>query len=211
MSRNKREHDDLITTDTMQLEDAVEGFEPIDDGQPEEYFPDEAAQPEQYAKAEKVLTVITYILSGLLIVGSLAFWWHFVSNLSICPVAVTNYELYQAMLVACAVIPLLFTVVQAVRRSRITPEGWMINMCISGVITAIVMVIYNVTALGGAFEWNEVLTILCFSVSGCALPAAVYTAVRYLIERFCGWVRWSSSIDREIVFADVRSQCQGRF
>lgn len=210
MSRNKREQD-YRTADTMQLEDAIEGFEPVSDDQPEEYFPYDTAEPEQYAKAERALTVITYILSGLLVVGSFVFWWYFVSNLSVCPIAVNDYELYQAMLVGCAVIPLLFTVVQAVRRSRVTPEGWMMNMCISGVITAIIMIIYNITALSHSFEWHNALTILCFSVSGCALPAAVYTVVRYLIECFCGWVRWSASIDRETVLADVRSQCEGEF
>lgn len=224
MAKSNSRPDGKPMTDTMQLNDPVEDFEPIYKGQPEEYEPTEldenvigiiypeGSQPEQrYSKAERVLTVMTGVLSALLILGSLVFWWYFVSRLSICAISINNYRLYQAMLVGCAVIPLVTTVVQAVRRTRISAESWMLNMCVSGLITAIVMVIYNMAALGNGFAFNDALTILCFSISGCALPAAVYTVVRYLIDRLCGWVRDSASLDRQTVYADVQAQCEGRF
>ena len=205
-------------TDTMQLEDPIfEGFEPLDDGEPEEYCPHESepaggGQPErQYAKAEKALTVLTGVLSVLLIIGSLVFWWYFASRLTICPLIINNYRLYGAMLICCAVVTLAATVVQTVRRTLLNLENWMLNMCVSGLITAVIMVIYNVTALGNSAEFNDVLTILCFSVSGCALPAAVYCAVRWAAESMESWIRRNESKDRAAVYSDVQAQCEGRF
>lgn len=189
----------------------ADDFQPLYDGAPEEYQPSESGDnPTRYAKAEKALTVLTGILSVLLVIGSIVFWWYFGSRLSSCALVINNYQLYTAMLIGCAAIPLAVTVVQALLRVRVSVESWMIDMCVSGLICAVIMLIYNSTALGGGFAVNDALTILCFSVSGCALPAAVYTFVRWAIESIAAWTCRSAMLDRETVYSDVRAQCEGR-
>ena len=180
MSKKNRLSDSSPMTDTMQLEDPVESFKPVSDSQPEEFVPvehdenisdiidAEENQPEQYAKAEKALGIVTGVLSCLLIIGSLVFWWYFASRIIACPIAVNKYQLYGGMLICSAIVTLCFTAVQAIRRTPVSAESWMINMCLSGVITAIIMAIYNFGILGSPFAMDEAMTILCFSISGCA-------------------------------------------
>ena len=87
----------------------------------------------------------------------------------------------------------------------------MINICASGTITALLMTIYNSVVLGNAFEWLDVIPTVCFSVSGCALPAAVFALVWALVMALIDHVRYENSKDRAAVFADVLAQCEGRF
>ncbi len=190
----------------------ADAFQPLSDGAPEEYLPSESGgDPNRYAKAERALTVLTGILSVLLIIGSIVFWWYFGSKLSACALVINNYQLYTAMLIGCAAIPLAVTAVQALLRVRVSLESWMVDMCASGFICAVIMLIYNSAALGSGFAANDLLTILCFSVSGCALPAAVYTLIRWGIESIAAWAGRSAMLDREMVYSDVRAQCEGRF
>lgn len=223
MSKKDRRSDSKPMTDTMQLEDPVQAFEPVSDSQPEEFIPAEhdentidiidaeENQPEQYAKAEKALGIVTGVLSCLLIIGSLVFWWYFASRITACPIAVDKYQLYGGMLICSAIVTLCFTVGQAIRRTPVSAESWMINMCVSGVITAIIMAIYNFGILGSPFAMDEALTILCFSISGCAFPAAIFSIVYWLVNRFINWVRQTASRDRNTVYSDVLRQCEGRF
>lgn len=211
MSKKNRS-DSTPVTDTLQLRDEYEAAaEDVSAAEAEETVEPIAEAGEQYAKAEKALNVITTVLSVLLVGGSLVFWWYFSTRLSVCPLVINNYQLYQVMLIGCAAIPLAATVLQAVFRRPVNAEGWMVNMCASGVLTAIVATICNVSAFGNSFAWNDFLTTLCFSVSGCALPAAIYALIRWLVVRLTDWVRRTAAIDREIVYADVLAQCEGRF
>lgn len=223
MSKNNRSAQSKPATDTMQLKDAVtEVFEPATDAAPEEFVPDsaeefseeafdDAGSPPQYEKAEKALNIISYALSALLVLGSLVFWWYFAGRLSVCPLVVNDYKLYQGMLIGCASVPLVFTVIQALRRRPANAESWMINMCFSGLVTAAAMILYNTYSLGNDLAMNNVLTVLCFSISGCALPAAIYTFIRWIADLLCDSINRAASLDRSTVYADVLKQCEGRF
>jgi len=193
----------------------IDGFEPLSDGLPEEYDPEDADLEYDDAPrsfTERLLSGVTITLSLLLTAGSVVFWWYFVSRLCICPAAVNNYRLYPAMLAACASVALAVTIAQAMRRRTYpSPESWMINICSSGAITTVLMVIYNSAVLGNAFEWGDVLPTLCFSVSGCAMPAAVFAVIWALVLLLIDHVRYENSKDRGAVLADVLAQCKGRF
>ena len=206
--------DERIGTDTLQLDEPfTDDFVPISDNEPEEFIPTEetGGNEQRYEKAEKTLNIVTGVLSVLLILGSLVFWWYFAGRISVCAMVINNYKLYGAMLISCAAVTFAATVIQAVRRTRICPENWLVNMCVSGLITAVAMVIYNVTALGHSAAMNDVLTILCFSISGCALPAAIYTLIRLAAERLIGWTGNNAAKDRAVLYADVQAQCESRF
>lgn len=221
MSQNKRsgENETGYSANTLDIDD----FYPISDDQPEEFEPD-AVSFDEYSDdyddidnvpasfAERLLSVVTITLSVLLTIGSVVFWWYFVSRLSICPASVSNRELYPAMLFCCAAVALAVTIAQVMRRKTYpSPESWMINICLSGAITTVIMTIYNSAVLGNVFEWGDVLPTLCFSVSGCAMPAAVFALLWALALRLIDHISYESSRDRDTVYADVIAQCHGRF
>ena len=220
-SNNRRDKNEpVLSTSTLDIDD----FEPVSDGQPVEYEPEEAEFDgddeyyEEYGEelprstAERVVSGLTLALSVLLTAGSLVFWWYFIRRLSICPVAIHNRELYPVMLTACAVTAVAVTAVQFVRRREYpTAEGWMINICISGVITTVLMTIYNTAVLGNVFEWGDVLPSLCFSVSGCSLPAAAAALILGLILMLIDHIRYENRKDADAVRASVLDQCRGRF
>ena len=202
----------------------IDDFEPVSDGQPEEFEPDDEDilyDDEEYfeededcpppAFVERLLSVLTIALSLLLTAGSVVFWWYFVSRLSICPSSINNHELYPVMLFTCAAVSLAVTVGQVMRsRTYPTTAGWMVNICASGAISALLMTVYNSVVLGRAFEWMDVVPTVCFSVSGCALPASIFFVVWALILRLIDHVRYENSKDRDAVYADVLALCEGR-
>ena len=205
-------------TNTLQLDDPADELLEAAEAETELEVYEPIEEPagvqntgEQYARAEKVLTVVTGVLSCLLIIGSTVFWWYFASRLSICPLIINDYQIYRVMLVGCAAVPLAGVAIQALRRSPASSEGWMMNMCLSGVVTAVFAVIYSLAVMNGTFDMYSTLTVLCFSVSGCALPAAVYTVARWLLGLLAVSVREAASRSRDAVYASVIDQCEGRF
>jgi len=220
-SNNRRDKNEpVLSASTLDIDD----FEPVSDGQPVEYEPEEAEFDgddeyyEEYGEelprstAERVVSGMTLVLSVLLVAGSLVFWWYFVRRLSICPAAIHNRELYPVMLITCAVTAAAVIAVQFLRRREYpTPEGWMVSICISGAITTVITTIYNTAVLGNVFEWGDVLPSLCFSVSGCALPAAVAALILGLILMLIDHIRYENSKDADAVRAAVLDQCRGRF
>lgn len=199
--------EELTAAEPVEFEPAEEPFE-------DEYYDDaeeEAVMDERYAKAERVLTVATCSLSVLLLLGSIAFWWYFVSRLSVCPIAVLNWKLYPTMLICCAAVTLAYSISEIMRRLPVSVENWMVSLCISGAISTVIMILFNVFTLGNAFSWMDAVTILCFSVSACALPAAVYTALRALFGLLCQQIEREKAADPATLRADVRAQCESRF
>jgi|GEM_PF-1877827 len=224
----KRNHDSRPKFSTLDIDDEDEfpagepvEYDPEADDMYDEYAPDsfedeyedeyEDDRSESYIKAERFLTVVTSILSVILLLGSIVFWWYFVSRLTSCPIAILNWKLYPAMLICCSAVTLAFTISEIMRRKPILPENWMINICISGAVSTAIMLIFNTVTLGNDFSWMDAVTILCFSVSCCALPAAVYTALRAVFGCISDQVYREKAVDRGTLYADIRSQCEGRF
>lgn len=217
MSRKKS----FPAADTMQLGETDELTADLPE---EESFGEEAsfeevsadadtAQPDEsplYAKTEKALTGVTGVLSAVLIIGSLVFWVYFLSRLLTCPGEINNWQMFRTLLIGCVGVNLVLTVIEAVLRKPVSLERWMFCMCASGAVTALITIISDL-ASGGAFDLHNALVILCFAVSGSALPAAVFGAVRYLINLLCGHIRSETSKDRETVYSDVCAQCRGEF
>lgn len=192
-------------------------FVPAEDVSSEYSFDDyyeEYAQgddPDRYSVAERVLTVATTVLACLLLAGSTLFWLYFVSRLSICPISILNHRLYSTMLVCCTAVPLAYAVSEVMRRLPVTVEHWMVSLCVSGGISAVIMVLFNTFTLQNPFSWMETLTILCFAVSACALPAAVFTALRWVAGLFAAQLRRERSVPEEILLADAAVQSESRF
>ncbi len=194
----------------------IDGFQSVSDGQPEEFdLPEDGYEYEEEngsSLAERLLYAATIVLSVLLTAGSAVFWWYFVRRLTICPASVNNREIYPVMLTACALIALAVTIAQVMRRrSYPSPESWMVNICVSGAISAVLMTVYNTVVLDNVFEWGDVLPTLCFTVSGCALPAAIFALVWALIMILIDHIRYENSRNRDAVYASVIAQCEGRF
>lgn len=202
----------------------IDDFEPVSDGLPEEYEPEENEVADfddsdeiddgcyERSFAERLLSIVTVALSLLLTAGSVVFWWYFVSRLSICPSSINNHKLYPVMLITCTAVAAAVTIAQAMRRRTYpSTESWMVNICVSGVITSLLMTVYNSVVLGNAFEWPDVIPTVCFSVSGCALPAVVFALVWALVLALIDHVRYENSKDISAVYADVLAQCEGRF
>lgn len=187
-------------------------FEPLSDDLPMDFDPEEYDEmPRGYALTERILSVSTVTLSALLLAGSLVFWWYFVRRLSICPVSLANRELYPPMLFCCAGVTAAFTLSQIMRRQRPGLERWLINLCFSGAVTTLIMVLFNTFTLGRPFEWADVLSTACFSVSGCALPAAVWFVLWAAVCKLISHIRRENRRGKELVAAAVRAQCEGRF
>ncbi len=221
----KRSYDSRPKVSTLGLDDIDEtGFS---GGDPVEYEPTEYAYEEQdvyeesvteeydseihYAKAERVLTIATSVLGAMLLLGSIAFWWYFVSRLSACPISIVNWKLYPAMLICCAAVTLAYSVSEIMRRLPVSVENWMVNICISGAVSAVIMILFNTFTLGNEFSWMDTVTILCFAVSGCALPAAVYTALRGIAGGLLWQIEREKAVDSKTLYADINAQCEGRF
>lgn len=189
-----------------------DSFEPLSDGMPLEFDPDDYDDvPAGYTLAERILGIFTVFLSVLLLAGSVAFWWYFLRRLSICPVSLDNRELYSTMLICCAAVTGAFTLSQVMRRQSIRLENWLVNICLSGAVTTVIMILFNSVTLGHPFEWADVLTTACFSVSGCALPAAVWFGLWALVRQMIIHIRTENNRDGEAVAEAVRAQCEGRF
>jgi len=216
----KRSNDSRPKVSTLGIDDIEEtGFtgsepveyEPVDDLYEEESVAEEYDSEIRYAKAERVLSIATSVLAVMLLLGSVAFWWYFVSRLSACPISIVNWKLYPAMLICCAAVTLAYSVSEIMRRLPISVENWMINICISGAVSAVIMILFNIFTLGNEFSWMDTVTILCFAVSGCALPAAIYTALRSIAGGLLWQIEREKAVDSKTLYADVKAQCEGRF
>ncbi len=187
-------------------------FEPVSEDTPEEFEPEyEPVYAGRYSAAERVLSGFTMVLSALLLLGSIAFWWFFTRRLSICPGSLPNKEFYPPLLICCAAVTLAFAISQIMRRQRICPENWLMNICFSGAVTTVIMTLFSTVTLSQPFKWADLLTTICFSISGCALPAALWFVLWAVGLLFIDHIRWENSKDKAAVYAAVRSQSESRF
>lgn len=197
---------DLPFKDDPAAETASDSFE-------EEYSIEadrlDAQMQRKYDLAERVLGIVTTVLAVLLLLGSLAFWLYFCLKLSRCAPTLNNWRLYSGMLICCAAIPAILAAAQFFLHKPVSAEKWLVNMCLSGVITAAFLLVMNSAILGNAFSFSDVPTLLCFSVSGCALPAALYMVIRLLLTRLVGSIKRARALDGERMRRDVLALSSG--
>lgn len=131
--------------------------------------------------AEKVINYATLALAMLLLGGSFVIWWVMTRHLLLNPSNLADAKEMSAVLICSAAVPLIVTIVQALLKKPGDIERWLINMCVSGAASALLVVLYQVCVRKVIFTFSDLPTLLCCSVSGCALPAAIYLGIRSLI------------------------------
>lgn len=164
-------------------------------------------QSEKSGIMERILGIATSFLAALLLLGSLVFWWYFSRKLAISPVTIINWKLYEALLICCAVTPLVFAVTALIIKKRAGAETWLIGMCASGAVSAAITLFYNTVILQNTFSWSDIPTMFCFAISGCALPTALFLVAGVLIDWLVRLTKWESRKNWELVKSDVLALC----
>lgn len=131
--------------------------------------------------AEKAINYATLALAMLLLGGSLVFWWVIGGHVIFNPYNLVDADQMLAVLVTCAIIPAAVSLVQSLLRRPINIERWLICMCVSGAIAAMLVVFYQLVIRDVGFTFAEFPTLICCTVSGCALPAVICLGLRKLI------------------------------
>ncbi len=170
----------------------------------------EYAQP---SAAEKLINYSTLALSMLLLGGSLVFWFIVLKYLLLNPSNLVDASQMSAILVCCAAVPLVVTVIQAALKRAVSVERWLICMCLSGAISSLFIVLYQLCIRHVSFTLPELPTLLCFTVSGCAVPAVIYLGIRILIPKITPYFKpagkytraeWESVRDDILSLTDMK-------
>ncbi|MBE6753735.1 MAG: hypothetical protein E7559_05215 [Ruminococcaceae bacterium] len=156
-------------------EDSGEGFDGEDSDDDGQYPP---------TLTDRIVSGVSTALSMLLLGGSVVFWWVLLRHLISSPFNLADPVLMRLLLISCALCPLAATVVQKLLRRPINIERWLISMCVSGVLATLVVTFTKLVIWHQPFSFSDLSVMLCCSVSGCALPAALYMGIRWLLERF---------------------------
>lgn len=136
---------------------------------------------------EKIIKNATISLSVVLVGGSVVFWWVICKYLLSNPSMLVNANQMSAVLLMGAVVPVLVTLAQVLLKRPISIERWLINMFISGTMSALLVVGYQMIACGDEFTISELPALLCCTVSGCTLPSALFMGVRMALPYFLAW------------------------
>ena len=131
--------------------------------------------------AEKAINYATLALAMLLLGGSIVFWWVIGGHAIFNPHNLADAAQMNAVLVTCAVIPALVSLAQSLLHRPINIERWLICMCLSGAIAAMMVVFYQLVIRDVGFTFAEFPTLICCTISGCALPAVICLGLRKLI------------------------------
>lgn len=131
--------------------------------------------------AEKAINYATLALALLLLGGSIVFWWVIGGHVILNPHNLVDSEQMTAVLITCGVIPAAVSLVQSLLRRPINIERWLICMCLSGAIAAMVVVFHQLVIRDVGFTLAEFPTLICCTISGCALPAVICLGLRKLI------------------------------
>jgi len=151
---------------------------------------DEADAP-QYALLDKVIGYATLALSMLLLGGSLVFWWIISKHLIQNPANLVDSAQMKAVLVCSGIFPVIVAVVQSLLRRPINIERWLINMCISGALSTLAIIVYQLGIRGEELTFADLPTLICCTVSGATLPAALCTGARHIFPIIFGYFKRS--------------------
>jgi len=134
--------------------------------------------------AEKAINYATLALALLLLGGSVVFWWVIGGHVILNPHNLVDAKQMLAVLITCGVIPTVVSLAQSLLHRPINIERWLICMCLSGAIAAMAVVFYQLVIRDAGFTLAEFPTLICCTISGCALPAAICLGLRKLIPSF---------------------------
>ena len=164
-----------------------------------------ADRPEEprYDTIDKLIRYVTLGLTVMLLGGSLVFWFVIVKYLAISPYYLADPVQMSAVLISCASVSLAVMCVQWAMKKKISAERWLICMCVSGALTAAFIAALQLWIRGVGMDGSYVPTLICFAVSGCALPSMLWLAVRAAAERLTAWHREVCSRPWERVRRDV--------
>ena len=160
--------------------------------------------------AEKIINYATLALTMLLLGGSIVFWWIVMRYLVLNPSNLVDSKQMSAVLLCCGVVPLIITVIQGIRKKPVDIERWLVCMCLSGAISAVLVVIYQVWIRDVLFSFGDFPTLLCCTVAGSALPSLIYLGVRWLIPVVKPYFKAAEPYNRsswEAVKNDVLALC----
>jgi len=190
---------DTLTTEFQpedQLEAPVEfseeNYEDADvcDFSAQENEPEEDEdQPFPYTIVDKIINYATLALSMLLLGGSLVFWWIISKHLILSPSKLVDSEQMLAILICSTITPIIVAVIQTLLKRPVSIERWLICMCISGALSALIIIIYQMGIRDMEFTFSDFPTLICCTVSACTLPAALCTLVRRYAPRVIGYFR----------------------
>lgn len=133
--------------------------------------------------AEKAINYATLALALLLLGGSMVFWWVIGGHVIMNPHNLVDAEQMLAVLIACGVIPAAVSLVQSLLHRPINIERWLICMCLSGAIAALIVIFYQLVIRDVGFTLAEFPTLICCTISGCALPAVICLGLRKIIPQ----------------------------
>lgn len=139
--------------------------------------------------AEKAINYATLALSMLLLGGSIVFWWVIGGHVIFNPHNLVDADQMLAVLITCAVIPAFVSLVQSLLHRPVNIERWLICMCLSGAIAALMVVFYQLVIRDVGFTLAEFPTLICCTISGCALPAVICLGLRKLFPLLAAKVR----------------------
>lgn len=134
-----------------------------------------------YILAERAIGYATLALSVVLLGGSVVFWFIIGRHLVRSPSSLVDADYMRAILICCAVLPVFVAGAQTLLRRAVSIERWLICMCVSGSFAALFVVIYQLAIRGTDFALADLPVLICCTVSGCTLPAAVCTGARWLL------------------------------
>ena len=139
--------------------------------------------------AEKITNYATIALTMLLLGGSIVFWWIVSKYLLFNPSNLVDAKLMGAVLLCCAVVPVIVTAVQALLKRPVDIERWIVCMCVSGALSAMLAVLYQLGIRHTEFTFRDLPTLLCCTVSGCALPSVILLGIRRLVPAIAARVQ----------------------
>ncbi|MBQ9994299.1 MAG: hypothetical protein IJP17_06275 [Clostridia bacterium] len=189
--KNNRNSKDLHEEETLYLADVLDDVDDLLSQSQEEEAVDESPL------LLKLINGATLFLAVMLIGASAAFWWVVAGTAINSPDHLSDPSRMITLLILCACIPLIISIIQLPLGRRISIENWLKCMCVSGMlVTFIVMVTdaargSNPYAAPFGSAMTEAAMLLCCGISGCAMPAMLYYGVRYAaaklhLPRFTG-------------------------
>ncbi len=169
---------------------------PVSDTPPEYYGKAESVSPkpnlwnsfmgygapgDQYGLPEKIISYATLAFSVLLLAGSVIFWVVIIRQLVRSNGSLGDAGYMSSILLCSALSPLAVCAVQTLLRRPVNVERWLICMCLSGALAAMLVIFQQLVIADAALEAADLPILLCCTVSGSTLPSAIGTLARLLL------------------------------